>query len=100
MISHVVLLQPKPETSSDEINEALKHIQALQAIIPGILAVQIGENLSENHRGYTYGFILQFVDTEHLKAYARHPAHQVVSEELVQMCQSIIDFDLEQRETR
>jgi hypothetical protein len=100
MISHVVLLQPKPEIRSDEINEALNHIQALQAIIPGILDVQIGANLSVNHQGYSFGFILQFVDTEHLKAYALHPAHQVVSKELVGMCHTIIDFDIERRETR
>jgi len=37
---------------------------------------------------------MRFVDEEHLKAYALHPAHQVVSEELQNICQSIIDFDI------
>jgi hypothetical protein len=37
----------------------------------------------------------QFVDTEHLKAYAPHPAHQWVSEELQRISQRIIDFDIE-----
>jgi hypothetical protein len=100
MITHVVLLQPNPETRIDEINEALNHIHALQAIISGIIDVQSGENLSENHRGYTYGFVIQFVDRDHLKAYALHPTHQAVSEELVRICRSIIDFDIEHRERR
>ena len=100
MIIHTVLLQPKSETRIDEINEALSHIQALQAIIPGILDVQIGANMSGNHQGYTYGFVLQFVDAEHLNVYARHPTHRAVSDELVRICQSIIDFDIERRETK
>jgi hypothetical protein len=49
-----------------------------------------------NHQGYTYGFIMHFVDRDHLNAYAPHPAHRVVSDELVRICHHIIDFDLEQ----
>lgn len=100
MITHVVLLQPKAETSSEEINVALKQVQALQAVIPGIIDVQIGENNSTNHQGYTHGFIMNFVDSDHLKAYAPHPAHRVVSDELVRICRSIIDFDIEHQEAR
>lgn len=100
MISHVVLLQPKAEISREEINMALQHVQALQEAIPGIVDVQVGENLSGNHQGYTYGFIMHFVDKDHFKAYAPHPAHRVVSDELVRICQRIIDYDIEQQETR
>ncbi|SRR6266496_1275563 len=100
MITHIVLLQPKVETSTAEMNTALKHVQALQRAIPGIIDVQIGENLSSNHQGYTYGFVMHFVDQDHLKTYAPHPEHRVVSDELVRICHSIIDFDIEQPETR
>jgi hypothetical protein len=37
---------------------------------------------------------MHLVDSEHLKAYAPHLAHQVVSKELQNACQSIIDFDI------
>jgi hypothetical protein len=63
--------------------------------IPGIVETQAGENRSPNNQGYTYGFVMHFVDAEHLKAYAPHPAHQIVSKELQAMCDSIIDFDIE-----
>ena len=43
---------------------------------------------------YNNGFVMRFVDAEHLKAYAPHPAHQVVSEELQRISQKIIDFDI------
>ncbi len=100
MIIHVVLFQPKPEVRREAIDLAFSHIQALQKSIPGIIDVQTGDNRSENHQGYTYGFVMRFATKDHLKAYAIHPAHRVVSDELVHMCDRIIDFDLEERETR
>ncbi len=95
MITHVVLLNPKEDKSPREIQRALENVAELKEIIPGITEVKTGENVSANHHGYTYGFIMRFVDKDALKAYAPHPAHQRVSEELVAMCHSILDFDLE-----
>ena len=95
MIAHTVLLCPKSEIPASEIAVALEHVQALKESIPGIISVQAGTNLSGFNKGYTYGFVMQFVDAEHLKAYAPHPAHRLVSEELQRISQSIIDFDVE-----
>ncbi len=95
MISHVVLLQPKAEATEEDITTVLSHVQDLQQSIPGIVETRVGRNLSVNHQGYVYGFVMRFVDAEHLKAYAPHPAHQVVSEELQNICESIVDFDIE-----
>jgi heme-degrading monooxygenase HmoA len=94
MIDHVVLLQPKAKVTEEEITRVLSHVQDLQETIPGIVETRVGKNLSVNHQGYVYGFVMRFVDAEHLKAYAPHPAHQVVSKELQDICQSIIDFDI------
>ena len=96
VIIHTVLLYPKPETSAEEIGTALAHVQNLQRTIPGLLSVQAGPNLnSSNNHGYTYGFVMRFASKEHLRDYAPHPAHRQVSDELVSISQSIIDFDLE-----
>ena len=95
MITHIVLLQPKTNTRREEMAQALEHVQALRDAMPGMIDVQVGENSSPNHQGYTYGFVMHFVDREHFKAYAPHPAHRVVSEELVRICERIIDVDLE-----
>ena len=46
MITHVVLLQTKPEVTSEEIATALEHVRALQQEIPGIVDVQVGKNMS------------------------------------------------------
>ncbi len=58
MITHIVLLQPKPETSNEVMNTVVKQVQALQEAIPGIIDVQVGENRSNNHQGYTHGFVV------------------------------------------
>jgi|SRR5579872_3036271 len=94
MITHVVLLQPRPATSEKEILALLQHAQALQDIIPGIIAISAGKNRSVYHQGYTYGIIMHFVDEAHLTAHHPHPAHLAVVEELDRLCEQSIDFDL------
>lgn len=95
MILHTVLFQPKDEISQEEIATMLQHVRELQRVIPGILDMQADLNLStSNNLGYTYGFVMRFVDHEHLHAYAPHSAHKVVSNELAHISESIIDFDL------
>jgi Stress responsive A/B Barrel Domain len=70
MITHIVLLRPKSEVAVDEIATVLDHVRGLQKDIPGIVETQAGENRSPNNQGYTYGFVMHFVDAEHLQAYA------------------------------
>ena len=94
MITHVVLIQPKVSTSNEILLTLLEHVQALQDIIPGILSISVGENLSLYHRGFTYGVIMRFVDEAHLHAHHTHPAHVAVVTELDNICQQSIDFDL------
>lgn len=94
MLTHIVLLQPKSETTEEQITAALEHVKALQNTIAGIIEVQAGKNMSDYNQGYTYGFVMRFIDAEHLEAYAPHPAHQIVSKELQSICQKIIDFDI------
>jgi hypothetical protein len=95
MIFHSVLLDLKPETTAEDVETALEHVRALQQKIPGITGVVAGANLnSSNNQGYTHGFILIFDTEEHFQAYAPHPEHLPVSQELQRICQRIIDFDL------
>lgn len=94
MITHVVLIQPKISTSNEKLLALFEHVRALQEIIPGILSISVGENLSLYHRGFTYGVIMRFVDEAHLQAHHTHPAHVAVVTELDNLCQQSIDFDL------
>jgi hypothetical protein len=94
MIDHAVLLRPKASIPQQDIELALAHVRALIEVIPGIVSIAAGSNLSVRHQGYTYGFIMRFENEEALKIYAEHEAHKPVSEDLMRACESIIDFDL------
>ena len=96
MITHIVLLRPKPETTQEELEAVLEQVRALKGKIPGLLAVQAGANRHNAHQGYTYGFVMQFEDEEHLRAYSPHPAHRAVSPELRRLCTALLNFDLPQ----
>jgi antibiotic biosynthesis monooxygenase (ABM) superfamily enzyme len=94
LITHIVLLQPKPETTSEETEAVLEQVKALKGKIPGLIEVQVGANGHTAHQGYTYGFVMRFVDDEHLKAYSPHPAHRVVSPELRRLSTYLLNFDI------
>ena len=68
--------------TNEEITTVLEYVNALQKEIPRIIDIQTGRNMSNYNHGYIYGFVMRFVDIEHLKAYAPHAAHQKVSHEL------------------
>ena len=86
MITHVVLLQPKHEVTDNEITVALNHVRALQDAIPGIIEIQVGKNMSTYNQGYTHGFVMRFVDAEHLKAHqeSRGDDEQEVADEVAE----------------
>src|SRR5260370_12913691 len=94
MIAHIVLLQPKPEATSEELAAFLERVRSLQQAIPGIVAISVGENRSEYNRGFTHGVIMHFVDEAHLEAHHLHRAHLAVVEEFDLLCHETIVFDL------
>ncbi|BCL81456.1 Dabb family protein [Ktedonobacteria bacterium brp13] len=93
MITHVVLVQPKENTTSAEMETLIEQIRALKELIPAIQSIQVGKNVGRLTQGYTYGLIAQFASEEKLKEYLTHPAHQALARELLQQTQ-IIEFDL------
>ena len=96
MIIHAVFLQLKAEITHEEIQAALDRVKALQGKIPGIIDIQAGENRNASNQGYTFGFLMRFVDEAHLQAYFPHPEHRVVGAELRRLSNSIMNFDLPQ----
>ena len=94
MITHIVLLQPKVSTTDQELTAFLERIEALRQVIPGIVAISVGENRSNFHGGFTHGIIMRFVDEAHLQAHHTHPAHVAVVKELDRLCLQSVDFDL------
>ena len=94
MILHILLLQPKPETTAEEMQIILEKVKALREKIPGIVEIQASANRNTFNQGYTYGFVMTFVDEDHLKAYSPHPEHKAVSSELRRLCEKLLNFDI------
>jgi hypothetical protein len=94
MIYHILLLEPKPETTSEEILAALEPFKALKGQIPGLREVHVGPNRHLGHQGYTHGFVMVFENEEALRAYGPHPAHKAISPELRRLCNHLLNFDL------
>ena len=93
---HTLLVQPKPETTAEEMEMVLVQVRALQHKIPGITKIEAGKNRNPNSYGYTYGFIMHFVDEAHFQAYFPHPEHKAVGGELRRLCTSLLNFDIPQ----
>lgn len=94
MILHIVLLQPKPETTPEEIQHTLELVKALQKTIPGILNIQAGENHYHTTQGFTHGFVINFASEDDLRNYFPHPEHRKVGPELRRICTQLQNFDL------
>lgn len=94
MILHTVLLLPKPEATQEELLAVLEKAKALQGKIPGIVAIQAGENQNPNNQGYTYGMFMTFDNEEHFKAYFSHPEHRAVGAELRRLSVNLLNFDI------
>lgn len=94
MIIHIVLLQPKPETTPEQMEAVLEQVKDLKDKIPGLLEVQAGANRHNVHQDYTYGFVMHFDNEEHLKAYSPNPHHKAVSSQLRQLSSAILNFDI------
>jgi hypothetical protein len=81
MVRHILLLQPRLDTSLEAIEACRVALVRLVGRIPGLLDCHWGENLAppERREGLTYGFTMDFEDHDSLRKYLPHPEHQPVA---------------------
>jgi hypothetical protein len=102
MIRHCVFIRFMDSISAEERASILADIAALQPLVPGYLAVDIGPNVSPEGlgKGYTNGFIIDFADVRARDAYLVHPAHEKAGGRIVAAAEGglagifVYDFDL------
>ncbi len=85
MILHCVFLRLKAATTADEKQSLFEAVAALKQVIPGILDVKYGPNVSPEglHGGFVDGFAVTFESVEARDAYLIHPEHVAVGERIV-----------------
>ncbi len=85
MILHCVFLRLKSAMTQDEKRALFESVAALQKVIPGIVDVKYGPNVSPEglHGGFVDGFAVTFESPEARDAYLVHPEHVAVGERIV-----------------
>lgn len=85
MILHCVFLRLKAATTPDEKQSLFDAVVALKQVIPGIVDIKYGPNVSPEglHGGFVDGFVVTFESPEARDAYLPHPAHVAVGERII-----------------
>lgn len=97
MVRHILLLQPRPETTAETIEACRAGLAGLVGTIPGLLDFHWGANFApaERQDGFTYGFSMDFTDRASLAAYGPHPAHVPVAAQVRGAFDKIVVFDFD-----
>ena len=83
----------KANATDQDKTRAAREIRAFEGMIPGLIDVAVGENLSPRGQGYTFAGLMRFEDRAACDAYATHPAHMALLEWLVPLIEPVeLDF--------
>jgi hypothetical protein len=85
MILHCVFMRLKTAMTSDEKQSLFDAVVALKQVIPGILDIKYGPNVSPEglHSGFVDGFVVTFEGPEARDRYLVAPEHVAVGERIV-----------------
>ncbi|MGI9601378.1 MAG: Dabb family protein [Acidimicrobiales bacterium] len=83
MLRHVVLLDFRPDTSSDAIDILVDALRALPDQIESIVGYQVGTDLGFAADNAQVAVVAEFADRAGWDSYQQHPAHQQVIADLV-----------------
>ena len=85
MILHCVFLRFKAALQAADKQEIFEAVAALKAVIPGMVDVKFGPNVSPEglNGGFVDGFVVTFEDAAARDAYLVHPEHVAVGDRIV-----------------
>ena len=96
MIEHIVLLKLKPYTTDQQLQDLIDALMGMKAQISGIVDITAGINnsLEGKSHGFSYGFIVRFVDQAARDNYLPHPKHiEVATQSLRPLVDDVLVFD-------
>jgi hypothetical protein len=99
MVEHLVLYNLKPEVRTEERQKIIEKYKALKGVVPGLLEVSLGENISvetQFRHNYSLGMRMVFDTHEHSVDYLEYPAHKKVAELVFASIQdaAVCDFEI------
>ncbi|HEU5458255.1 MAG TPA: Dabb family protein [Terracidiphilus sp.] len=94
MFIHIFGFRWKPNATTADQARATQAILAFQGVIPGLIRVHVGPNLSPRGQGYTFAGLMLFNTRADCDAYSTHPAHLALLSWLVPLIDPIeLDFE-------
>lgn len=94
MFIHIFGFRWKGNATDGDKARAAREIRAFQGVIPGLIDVAVGENVSPRSQGYSFAGLLRFTDRAACDAYTTHPAHMALLEWLVPLIDPVeLDFE-------
>ncbi|HEY2860319.1 MAG TPA: Dabb family protein [Terracidiphilus sp.] len=93
MFIHIFGFRWQPAATDADKARASNEILAFHGIVPGLIAVNVGPNVSPRGQGYEFVGLMTFTSKEAADAYTIHPAHLCLLEWLVPLIDAIeLDF--------
>lgn len=99
MITHIVLLRPRPDAPEASLAALGDEVRALADAIPGIEEVRFGPDVSPEglQDGHRWAFVVRFADAAARDAYLPHPAHEAFAARLGRLVEGVTVVDVDER---
>jgi hypothetical protein len=103
MILHIVLIEPRPDLTSEEVASFLRALETASREIPTILDVRAGpvrdlglgyEDRSDG-RAFSHAAVFGFASVDALMAYLVHPAHAALGAQFWQVAARTLIVDVD-----
>jgi hypothetical protein len=101
MIAHIVLLQPRPDLTEAQREEALAALRNAAAGVPEIRSLRLGRRVIHGLPGYEqlmrqdfeYALIIEVDNVNALKRYLQAPAHAALGELFYRASSAALAYD-------
>jgi hypothetical protein len=96
MYEHLVIFKFNDSVTPEKTQDLLEKLQAFKGIIPGIVELSAGVNVTEEierAQGYTLGLRVTFENKAALDKYGPHPVHQDFVQSLDGVIEDVIVVD-------
>ncbi len=94
MFIHIFGFRWKPEATDADKARAAREILAFRGVIPGLIDVHAGPNVSPRGQGYEFAGLMTFTDKDAADAYTVHPAHLALLKWLRPLVEAVeLDFE-------
>lgn len=97
MLLHAVLIRPRTVVTESDLDALGQLTESVARRLCGDGNFDIGPNVTREplDQGYSFGFVLRFRDRDALATYHGDPEHELLSQRIQSLADTVLVFDLE-----